>query len=96
MPEFVGGEEALQNWISDNITYPLLADANSIEGKVIVTFDVNNDGSIGNVQVKESAAPILNDEVVSKVETMPNWKPARQNGRYVKVKYTLPIVFKEA
>ena len=69
---------------------------NSIEGKVVVTFDVNDDGSVGNVQVKESASPILNDEVVSKLETMPNWIPAKQNGRNVKVKYTLPIVFKEA
>ena len=83
------------NWISDNITYPLSADVNSIEGKVVVTFDVNVDGSIGNVKVKESSHPILDSEVVSKVESMPSWIPAKQNGRKVKVKYTLPIVFKE-
>lgn len=95
MPEFVGGKDALMSWIEDNITYPISAEVNSIEGKVVVTFDVNSDGTVGNVQVKESVDPILNDEVVSKVVAMPNWIPAKQNGRTVKVKYTLPIVFKE-
>ena len=93
LPEFVGGEEALMDWIVDNITYPIMASTNSTEGKVVVTFDVNEDGTIGNVKVKESADPILDNEVVSKVETMPNWIPAKQNGRNVKVKYTLPVSF---
>ena len=93
LPEFVGGEEALMSWIEENITYPTMASTNSTEGKVVVTFDVNEDGTIGNVKVKESADPVLDDEVVSKVESMPNWIPARQNGRNVKVKYTLPIKF---
>ena len=93
LPEFVGGEEALMSWIEDNITYPIMASLNSTEGKVVVTFDVNDDGTIGNVKVKESADPVLDNEVVSKLETMPNWIPARQNGRNVKVKYTLPIKF---
>ena len=93
LPEFVGGEEALMNWIEDNITYPMMASSNSTEGKVVVTFDVNDDGTVGNVKVKESADPILDDEVVSKVKNMPNWIPAKQNGRAVKVKYTLPIKF---
>ncbi len=93
LPEFVGGEEALMNWIEDNITYPTMASSNSTEGKVVVTFDVNEDGTIGNVKVKESADPVLDSEVVKKVETMPNWIPARQNGRNVKVKYTLPVSF---
>lgn len=95
LPQFIGGEEALTDWITDNITYPIAADAKSIEGKVVVTFDVNSDGTVGNVKVKESADPELNDEVVSKIASMPNWIPAKQNGRTVKVKYTLPIVFKE-
>ncbi|MBR5084082.1 MAG: energy transducer TonB [Prevotella sp.] len=93
LPEFVGGEEALMDWIEDNITYPIMASSNSTEGKVVVTFDVNDDGTIGNVKVKESANPILDNEVVSKIENMPNWIPAKQNGRTVKVKYTLPVNF---
>lgn len=96
LPEFVGGEEALKTWLADNITYPMMADASSmegIEGKVIVTFDVNADGTVSNVKVKDSANPLLNDELVSMLETMPSWIPAKQNGRAVKVTYTLPIVF---
>ena len=96
LPEFIGGKEALMSWIKENITYPIQADVKSIEGKVVVTFDVNRDGSIGNVKVKESADPILDKEVVSKIESMPRWIPAFQNGRTVKVKYTLPISFVEA
>lgn len=91
--QFIGGTDALSEWITDNITYPIMADANAIEGKVVVTFDVNVDGSIGNIKVKESANPILDSEVVEKVKEMPRWIPARQNGRIVKMKYTLPIKF---
>ncbi len=91
--QFKGGVEALANWIEENITYPMLADVNDIEGKVVVSFDVNDDGSISNVQVEQSANSILDDEVVSKVESMPKWIPAQQNGRPVKMKYTLPISF---
>lgn len=93
MPQFEGGDEALASWIQENITYPILANVTGIEGKVVVTFDVNDDGSIGNVTVKESANPLLDGEVVEKLKTMPNWIPAKQNGRTVKVKYTLPIKF---
>ncbi|MBP5386681.1 MAG: energy transducer TonB [Prevotella sp.] len=94
MPQFVGGEEALSEWIENNISYPLMADVNSIEGRVVVSFDVNEDGSIGNIQVEEYADPILADEVVNRLQYMPNWIPAMQNGRNVKVTYTLPIVFR--
>ena len=74
----------------------MMADASTmegIEGKVIVTFDVNADGTVSNVKVKDSANPLLNDELVNMLETMPSWIPAKQNGRAVKVTYTLPIVF---
>ena len=93
MPQFVGGEEALCEWIEDNISYPLMADVNSIEGRVIVSFDVNEDGSISNIEVDEYADPILADEVVNRLQFMPNWIPAIQNGRNVKVNYSLSIYF---
>lgn len=93
--QFVGGEEALMNWIEENITYPVLAEVTGIEGKVVVTFDVNDDGTVGNVQVKNSVNSLLDSEVVSKLESMPKWIPAIQNGRPVKMKYTLPINFTE-
>lgn len=91
--QFIGGEEALATWIEENITYPILADVNDIEGKVVVSFDVNDDGSICNVQVEKSVNTLLDSEVVSKVESMPKWIPAKQNGRSVKMKCTLPVNF---
>ncbi|MBR6181659.1 MAG: energy transducer TonB [Prevotella sp.] len=93
MPEFVGGEEALTEWIENNISYPMMAEVYSIEGKVVVAFDINEDGSVGNVQLESAADPIFADEVVSRIEKMPQWIPGMQNGRYVKVRYTLPISF---
>jgi TonB family protein len=93
MAQFVGGSDALANWIEENITYPLQADVSNIEGKVVVTFDVNDDGTVSNVQVENSVNPILDSEVVSLVESMPKWIPAKQNGQPVKMKYTLPIRF---
>ena len=93
MPIFIGGKEALMSWIEENVTYPVSADLTGVEGKVLVAFDVNADGTIGNVRVEESANHLLDDEVVSKLQTMPRWIPAFQNGRAVKVKYTLPINF---
>ena len=93
MPEFVGGEEALDEWIENNISYPLAAQIFSIEGRVVVKFDINEDGSIGEILVEEAADPVLADEVVSRLEMMPQWIPGMQNGRNVKVRYTLPIYF---
>lgn len=93
MPMFIGGKEALMSWLEENVTYPVSANLTGVEGKVLVAFDVNADGTVGNVHVKESANPLLESEVVSKLQEMPRWIPAFQNGRAVKVKYTLPINF---
>jgi protein TonB len=81
------------SWLEENVTYPVSANLTGIEGKVLVAFDVNADGTVGSVHVKESANPLLESEVVSKLQEMPRWIPAFQNGRAVKVKYTLPINF---
>lgn len=93
MPQFVGGEDALVDWIENNISYPLMANVYSIEGRVVVSFDINEDGTIGNIQEEEAADPILAEEVISRLQLMPQWIPAIQNGRNVKVRYTLPIYF---
>ena len=93
MAEFVGGEEALAEWIQDNISYPMMADLYSIDERVVVSFDINEDGSVSNIQVEDAANPIFADEVVRKLETMPLWIPAMQNGRCVKVNYDLAISF---
>ena len=93
MAEFVGGEEALADWIEDNISFPTMADLYSIDERVVVSFDINEDGSISNIQVEDSPNPLFADEVVRKLETMPLWIPAMQNGRCVKVNYNLAISF---
>ena len=93
MPQFVGGDEALTDWIENNISYPMMAEINSIEGRVVVKFDVDENGFVDNIQIEESADPMLADEVVNRLQTMPQWIPAIQNGRCVKVTYTLPIFF---
>ena len=93
MAEFVGGEEALAEWIQENISYPMMADLYSIDERVVVSFDINEDGSVSNIQVEDAANPIFADEVVRKLETMPLWIPAMQNGRCVKVNYDLAISF---
>ncbi len=93
MPQFVGGPDAFAEWIEDNISYPLMADENYIEGRVVITFVVDEDGFVGDIEVEEAADPILADEVVDRLQYMPQWIPAIQNGRCVKVKYTLPILF---
>ena len=93
MPQFVGGEDALTEWIENNISYPLMADVNAVEGRVVVKFDIDENGYIDNIHVEESADPMLADEVVNRLQTMPQWIPAMQNGRCVKVRYTLPITF---
>ena len=93
MAEFVGGEEALADWIEDNMSFPMMADLYSIDERVVVSFDINEDGSISNIQVEDSPNALFADEVVRKLETMPLWIPAMQNGRCVKVNYNLAISF---
>lgn len=96
MPSFPDGEAALFKWLRDNIKYPAIARENSIEGKVYVGFVVNTDGSITDVTVKRgvTGGAVLNDEAIRVVKAMPKWKPGRQQGREVRVSYTLPIQFK--
>ena len=93
MPQFIGGEEALDDWIVDNISNPLMSNVYFVEGRAVVTFDVNEDGSVSNIQVEETPDPMLVDVIENCLLQMPDWIPAMQNGRNVKVKYTLPIYF---
>ncbi len=95
MPEFPGGIDALIEYLSTNVTYPATAQANGIQGRVIVTFIVERDGSINDVEVLNSVDPALDREAVRVVSEMPKWIPGRkQNGETVRVKYNIPISFK--
>ncbi len=92
-PSFVGGDNALLKFLSDNIVYPKVARDAGIYGKVIVSFVVSLDGSINDIKIVRGAAPSLNEEAMRVVNLMPKWIPGRQGNKVVKVRYMLPIEF---
>ena len=93
MPEFPGGAQALFGFVAKNIHYPKAAEDAGIQGRVIVTFVVMKDGSIGEVKVAKGVSPELDEEAVRCVKSMPKWKPGMQRGQAVNVKFTMPISF---
>jgi len=95
MPEFPGGQQALFRFLSENVKYPVIAQENGIQGRVICQFVVNKDGSIVDVEVARSGGdPSLDKEAVRVIKSMPKWKPGKQRGKPVRVKYTVPVNFK--
>lgn len=94
MPSFPGGMGALMSWLSQNIKYPVIAAENGVEGRVIVQFVVEKDGSITDVKIAKSVDPSLDKEATRVVSSMPHWIAGRQNGNPVRVKYTVPVTFK--
>lgn len=97
-PQFPGGKEALIKFLSENIQYPEAAKSESAEGMVAITFTVDQDGSVANVEgiktEKNGWRQDFQDEAIRVVQSMPGWEPAVSNGKTVKVKFTLPIRFK--
>lgn len=95
MPSFSGGQTALFQFLSRTIKYPVLAEYNKIQGRVIVGFYVDVDGTVTDVQVKKSVDPTLDKEAVRVVKSMPKWIPGKEkNGKLVVLPYVLPITFK--
>lgn len=94
MPEFPGGQRALFKYISENINYPPIAKENGIQGKVFIQFVVGKTGTITNVNVLRGVDPSLDKEAVRVVKSMPKWKPGKQRGKPVFVRYQVPINFK--
>ncbi len=94
MPSFPGGEAECMKFLSKNIKYPTIAQENGIQGRVILQFVVNKDGSIVDVTVARSVDPYLDKEAIRVVQMMPKWKPGKQRGKPVRVKYTLPVMFR--
>lgn len=94
MPQFPGGDAALFKYLSTNIKYPPIAEENGVQGRVIVSFVVERDGSISNVKVIKHVDPSLDREAVRVVSTMPKWTPGTQNGETVRVKHTVPMTFR--
>ena len=94
MPSFPGGQGALMQWLSSNIKYPVIAAENGVQGRVIIQFVVEKDGSVSGVTVAKSVDPSLDKEAQRVVKSMPKWIPGKQNGSAVRVKYTVPVTFK--
>ena len=94
MPEFPGGTAELMKYLQKNIKYPTISQENGVQGRVIVQFVVNRDGSIVEPTVIRSVDPYLDKEALRVVSTMPKWKPGEQRGKPVRVKFTLPVQFR--
>lgn len=94
MPEFPGGTTELMKYLSQNLKYPKEAEAANEQGRVIVTFIVEPDGTPTSARVVQSVSPLLDAEALRVVQTMPKWTPGMQNGKTVRVKYTVPVSFK--
>ena len=93
MPQFPGGNDALMKYLASNVRYPEVAEKAGIQGRVIVTFVVGSDGSISDATILKSVDPSLDQEALRLVNGMPNWTPGKQDGKPVRVKYTIPISF---
>jgi len=94
MPEYPGGQAALFEYISKNMKYPEDAAKKKVEGKVYVTFVVDPDGKITDVSLMRKVFPSLDAEAIRVISGMPNWIPGKQRGQAVRVKYTVPIMFR--
>jgi len=93
MPSFPGGEGEMYKYIGKNIEYPRMAKESGISGRVFVTFVVEKDGSVTDVQVLRGIGGGCDEEAVRVIESMPKWKPGKQRGKPVRVQYRMPIKF---
>ncbi len=94
MPSFPGGLNGLMTFLAQNMVYPVTAQENGVQGRVTVSFVVETDGSITDVEVARSVDPFLDREAMRIVKAMPKWTPGKKNGKPVRVKYTVPVVFR--
>ena len=93
-PEFPGGTAALLEYLRKNIKYPAICRENNIQGRVLIQFIVNRDGTVVDPEVVRSVDPNLDREALRVISTMPKWKPGLQRGKPVRVKFTVPVNFK--
>jgi protein TonB len=93
MPVYPGGIEGLKNFLMENVTYPENAKKNKITGKVFVTFVVDEMGDVANAKIVRAVDPDLDKEALRVVNAMEKWTPGKQDGKAVKVQFTIPIQF---
>lgn len=94
MPKFPEGQAGLMRYLARSIKYPVIAQKNKEQGRVIIQMIIGTDGSLSNVKVLRSVSPSLDAEAIRVVGNMPKWEPGMQKGQAVPVKYTLPITFR--
>ena len=94
MPEFPGGMQGLVTYMGKNLEYPKNARENNIQGRVMVSFVVNEDGHLSDFSIAKSANDELDNEALKMAKSMPNWKPGSKDGKPVKVRYTIPVNFR--
>ena len=94
MPQYPGGQIAMLKYIMENIKYPKQIMEEGIQGRVTVSFIVEKDGRVSNVRLLRSVQPLLDKEAVRVVKSMPKWTPGKQNGKPVRVRFNLPVMFK--
>ncbi|MDE7116315.1 MAG: energy transducer TonB [Muribaculaceae bacterium] len=92
--EFPGGQAAMMKWLSNNVRYPESAQQNDIQGRVIVKFVVEKDGSIGHAEILKGVDRDLDREAIRVVKKMPKWQPGKNNGVAVRSYFNLPVVFR--
>lgn len=92
--EFPGGTAAMMKWLSNNVRYPESAQQNDIQGRVIVKFVVEKDGSIGHAEILKGVDRDLDREAIRVVKKMPRWQPGKNNGVAVRSYFNLPVVFR--
>ena len=93
MPVFPGGQTALAQYIASHLKYPTVAQENGIQGRVFVSFVVGEDGYVEDVQVIKGVEPMLDKEALRVIQSLPRWTPGNQQGKPVRVKYTVPVTF---
>ena len=94
MPQYPGGDTELLKFISRSIKYPMVAQENGTQGRVICSFVINTDGHIVDAEILRGIDPALDKEALRVINTMPKWKPGKQRGKPVRVRYTIPIIFR--
>ena len=94
MPEFPGGAVEMMKFLSENVKYPEAAMKAGTQGRVLATFIVEADGTVTNIKVVKKVSDEIDAEAVRVIKAMPKWKPGMQNGKVVRVKYTIPVSFR--
>ena len=94
MPQYPGGQIAMMKYIMENIKYPKQAMKEGIQGRVTVSFIVEKDGRVSNVRLLRSVQSALDKEAIRVVKSMPKWTPGKHNGKSVRVRFNLPVMFK--